>query len=801
MDDTSLPGRFDVLNQIGYLGRSLPKARNSCGGPPSFEGEKALRSHAKVLSTPAEPLSEGDRTFLVKFARDWSERHLNRFQPDFSFSLSGGSCVESKRRDGGLAAYLNGVVNETILLGGALRYQKKLLPTLDNLSQVERVAADHLLPALAERLPESTPQAIPVAIPERGWKMRIATKSPGSLVLLTHLFRKWISRGIRSDPAIQEVLSGEHRAAVESLIERFKDGIPTGFQVLSADLKTATDLISLEAYQAIWEGIRDSNPGRSLPKEIRRAVELAIGPQRVAYSWSDGSSEAITTKRGALMGLPSTWSFLCLLNLACWKGACDARHKSPLPVRICGDDLLGVAPQSVVRRYEERMLRLGAKFSGRAKHFTSPYGGTFTEEVFRLEVSHATAERRVVEVEPYQPRFRMPGSHLPDWEIMALRAAFPEERTVAPRVVWTEAFPTRGLLGTMKSASAGLDAPYWVTLGPALERLCEDRNPAARQKMLKVVHFAHPELFRLASQRGLSSVVHLPRLLGGFGIPRPVGPFFGPLPDNVFGRAAFALAYGSSWESNLLALSQPYSIGIRDVIPFRRSAEASCEFQVLQRVTLAKPGSQAPAGQLESPISFEEILESATTRLANATMAVVSPDALRSAPDSASAANPKLLGSLRAALYRRASLILRTQGGALPRKGFRHPPCVAKMEARILSLQQSRCCLIPEAYAPVLLRPGTLARIRPTPPPAPSSGKRARGVVLPEHLAHLIDLSHVEGLLLASSVAGLDELEATPAVSAAEPVAEESISTGRSALNGRRSLARRRPLLSGGLTT
>nr|UUW20991.1 MAG: RNA-dependent RNA polymerase [Guiyang narna-like virus 1] len=741
LDSPDEPGRFDLLCQLSYLGRALPKARNSASGPPAHEGEKALRAHLRDLTTPAAPLDEKDRTFLVSFAKRWSERHLSAFKPDFSFSLSGGSCVESTRRQGGLAAYLNRVVADEVAQPALIRHVKRLIPGLDNLEAVERAASGLLLPALGKRLPE-VPVAIPVAIPERGWKMRIATKSNGSVVLLTHLFRQWVSRGIRSDPAIQEVLAGDHRAAIESLVGRFKNGLPLDYTVLSADLKTATDLISREAYQAIWEGILDSEPGKTLPTEVRRAVELALSPQRLSYNFREGSVSA-TSVRGALMGLPSTWSFLCLINLAAWTQAnrkCGRR--SPLPVRICGDDLTALGPSKVHRAYEASMRRWGAKFSGFSKHIEARLGGNFTEELFRLEPQTATATSRIVEVIPVvtSPRSRPPGA-LPDWEIAALRAAFPEELPAAPSVKWTDAFPLRGILGTMKSASLGLEAPYWVTLGPAIQGLIEDRNPGARQKILKVVRFAHPDLFRLAHETGLSTVIHLPRLVGGFGIPRPTGPMFDPLPDNVFGRAAAALALGAGWDAKIDVLSQAYAAQIRDSVPIRRVAQVSAEAQVEDRIVLARPSAETPVGYVSSPLQYEEVVEAATNRLANATAALVSPEALRPPGDLPSSRNPKILRRLRGELYRNCKAVLRQFGGALRavRSGL---PRTALVEEKLEGIRANRRTFVREADVPILLPRG----IRPRPPPTLQALLLGKGRVVPpktEHI-HLIALADLE---------------------------------------------------------
>jgi hypothetical protein len=72
------------------------------------------------------------------------------------------------------------------------------------------------------------------------------------------------------------VLAGDHRAAVESMMEksRAQKAREGSLQsralyhrkvVVSSDLKSATDLIGRDTYLALWEGIVRSTPGQSLP--------------------------------------------------------------------------------------------------------------------------------------------------------------------------------------------------------------------------------------------------------------------------------------------------------------------------------------------------------------------------------------------------------------------------------------------------------------------------------------------------------------------------------------------------------
>jgi hypothetical protein len=441
-------------------------------------------------------------------------------------------------------------------------------------------------------LPEegSTPQAEALVISERGWKVRIVTKSPGALVALGHQVRLWFQRGLRNDRSIRTVLAGDHRQAVEELFPSWSRG---GLEVLSADLKTATDLIGRDTYEAIWTGISRSFVGQQLPGWVGQVVRLAIGPQRISYPTLDGTP-VTTSQRGALMGLPTTWSFLCLANLFWWSKAHSrvdfrllttpkAREEAAktIPrVRICGDDLVGATTAKSADEYERLARASGAKFSGPSKHIRSPFGGVFTEEVFFT-------------------------SSDPD----------KDDRLVLRR--WSQAFPVRGILGTLRSDATGREAPYWISMGPALEGMMEERNRSARRRILFALRMAHPELMPFLRGFGLQRLWHVPRQFGGLGIPTETmwSTSVNRSTSEVH-QAAFVVATSSAWDDDLSILSRPYDTSLPTTLPIRRVAGNAASLAIAGRYQVVRSTSAAPVGWFEWPGTVDGLLERVTGNVA-----------------------------------------------------------------------------------------------------------------------------------------------------------------------------------------
>jgi hypothetical protein len=247
--------------------------------------------------------------------------------------------------------------------------------------------------------------------------------------------------------------------------------------------------------------------------------------------------------------------------------------RPPRKVAICGDDLVGVTRKAQADKYEELAVQSGAKFSSAVKHIKSREGGVFTEEVFFLDqTSHETVDLR-----------------------------------------WSNAFPIRGILGTMRSDRTGREEPYWISLGPALERLMEHRGQSYRRAILISLQAAHPDLKRQLREHGLAKLWHVPRILGGLGVPRWESLWdFKVQSDSFTVRAAFSLASGSAWDSDLSVLSRPYQQACPTTLPLRRTAEQMSQAAISGRWHIVRKTAQAPPGYFTYPGPVQDLLDRLT---------------------------------------------------------------------------------------------------------------------------------------------------------------------------------------------
>jgi hypothetical protein len=117
-------------------------------------------------------------------------------------------------------------------------------------------------------------------VPERGFKARIVTKSPGSLVALSHLVRVPLLKALRRIPECTEVLYGDRRGSVVSMFgdlgRKLADhpGRRRNYKVLSADLTAASDLLPMDLVRVLWDEVKEA---MGLPDWARWVVDVAIG--------------------------------------------------------------------------------------------------------------------------------------------------------------------------------------------------------------------------------------------------------------------------------------------------------------------------------------------------------------------------------------------------------------------------------------------------------------------------------------------------------------------------------------------
>jgi hypothetical protein len=227
-----------------------------------------------------------------------------------------------------------------------------------------------------------------VSVSERGYKLRVVTAPPGSLVAAGELARRALFPTVRDDPRLSVLRGGDPLQDLPP--------VPSDACVVSADLTKATDGFSHEAIRAVGLGMKDAG----VPEEIYRTFVESLGAGNRTHSFSykvsdllpkrlsrrglirakerlyllgwDGASDALVVpvRRGSPMGTPCSFTLLCIVNG--WACA-HARH-----ARICGDDLLGVFNPWESLTYERRVSAVGSSLS-KPKTFRSKFAGTFCE--------------------------------------------------------------------------------------------------------------------------------------------------------------------------------------------------------------------------------------------------------------------------------------------------------------------------------------------------------------------------------------------------------------------------------------
>jgi len=364
----------EMMAQFSMVKRALPVG-------PERVVQEALSQHRRDL-TSSFPVSDSLLGYFRTFATNWAiERLPQRPGPVPIGRLSDSACLERTRRQGGLSDF----VRE--LLEAAPPVDLSRPPGLLAQEWGDLVAEERVYQAAKADLAKlDRPRSLVTVVREPGLKARIVTKTSGSAVTLGHAARERLFIGLRREPALRDVLRGDEEGAIRTLL-------PGLGHVLSCDLSRATDLIPLEVTGAIVEGLIAS--GR-----FREGEELGLracsGPQDV--KWPTDCPDFVTTSRGILMGLPTTWGLLCLYHLAVLEKAAETEFWGDLTSReavgrnrpkwvICGDDALVLGEPFVLDEYDRLLKESGSVISA-GKHWRSRLGrGVFLEKLlcFRRE--------------------------------------------------------------------------------------------------------------------------------------------------------------------------------------------------------------------------------------------------------------------------------------------------------------------------------------------------------------------------------------------------------------------------------
>jgi len=201
----------------------------------------------------------------------------------------------------------------------------------------------------------------------KGCKYRGVTRSHPGLILNSESLRLKMFRVLKNDRRLRQVLKGDREGAIKSMkwyADRFN---------VSADLTAATDRIFHDLALALWSGV-----DCLLSLKEKQILRYSLGPQWLRYP--DG--DTVLSSCGILMGLKLSWVTLNLMHLFWTDSAFSMAGLEPSQsedcTRICGDDLLGNWPASVVKNYETMVVACNGALS-EGKHFVTREKFVFTE--------------------------------------------------------------------------------------------------------------------------------------------------------------------------------------------------------------------------------------------------------------------------------------------------------------------------------------------------------------------------------------------------------------------------------------
>jgi hypothetical protein len=286
-------------------------------------------------------------------------------------------------------------------------------------------------------------------------------------VNLGDVVRKTLFKALQRDRRTSGVLRGDHQKAVAVAFRNKPKKVGENYECLSSDLTSASDLLPLDLIKAFVEGILDAH---HRPDWFAVLFRRLTGPQEL--TWPNG--ETMTTTRGILMGLPTTWFLLSLCHLFWVEEATAISPGEKHSAAICGDDLEAFWSKMVIDRYHTVLNQCGGQIS-QGKHFVFPRTGCFTEKCFAIKRS--SPSRRV-----------------------------PRQRGGCESLLWFKAISLKGLVNPKD-----FEQPRWFNLGTAVEGY----SGPQRLRADRVAKVLYPGARNWFQERGIS---HAPRWAGGSGL-------------------------------------------------------------------------------------------------------------------------------------------------------------------------------------------------------------------------------------------------------------------------------------------
>lgn len=195
---------------------------------------------------------------------------------------------------------------------------------------------------------------------ERGLKTRVVTTGRNYTQVLGHAVRQRLLQALKHTPGCLVPLTGARDSEIIGRMIGKKCDV-----LVSTDLTRATDLIPHDLAAAVVSGLSESGKLHSAEVEV---LARLTGPQQLVYP--DGTT--VTSSRGLLMGLPTSWAVLSLIHL--WW--CEETRKASRWMRkdfyahIMGDDALLATDRTGAERYKSLVRACGGEPS-HGKHFES----------------------------------------------------------------------------------------------------------------------------------------------------------------------------------------------------------------------------------------------------------------------------------------------------------------------------------------------------------------------------------------------------------------------------------------------
>jgi hypothetical protein len=215
----------------------------------------------------------------------------------------------------------------------------------------------------------------PVPLAERGWKVRVVSKSCALRVAHSEGYREGFRKMLM------------HRRAYRLPQLGQTDFLPLSGRnrsnklVFSADLSAATDLISRELLESL-------------------SAYLGIDPALVCGGRIQASkSDFVNMTRGTLMGIPLSFPFLNLVHLY----VCESIGAHKDTYYICGDDLIALWSIALIRKYKKALLNLTGMLLNDSKSFISKTRGIFCEKAFHLAKDGLRVNRQFLSVKALTP--------------------------------------------------------------------------------------------------------------------------------------------------------------------------------------------------------------------------------------------------------------------------------------------------------------------------------------------------------------------------------------------------------------